>query len=273
MRWAQLLSSAVLFSAALGCTRGDNVGARNRTNDAHPGTENHLPTEQGDESSVTGDERVSERRALAQAVAEAGVDDPRVLGAIEKVQRHRFVPEAVRGAAYSDRPLPIGHGQTISQPYIVASMTEAAKPRPGAKCLEIGTGSGYQAAVLAELCEKVYSIEYIPEVATFGAQNLRRAGYGPSRVELRVGDGYRGWPEAAPFNVILVTAAPEEVPPPLLEQLAVGGYLVIPVGPGGDIQYLERWKRLEAGQGPEAFDRDRLMGVRFVPFLGDAGAR
>ena len=217
-------------------------------------------------------ERQAERLAMTRVIEEAGVDDARVLAAMARVPRHKFVPEAVRDAAYSDRPLPIGNEQTISQPYIVAAMTEAANSKEGSKCLEIGTGSGYQAAVLAELCDKVFSIEYLPEVAAFGAANLRRVGYTEDRVVLRVGDGYVGWPEEAPFDAILVTAAPEKVPPPLLAQLAVGGYLVIPVGSTGDIQYLERWKRLKPGSAREAFDQDRLMGVRFVPFLGDAGA-
>jgi protein-L-isoaspartate(D-aspartate) O-methyltransferase len=123
--------------------------------------------------------------------------------------------------------------------------------------------------VLAELCEKVYSIEYLPEVARFGEQNLRAAGYGANEVVLRVGDGYRGWPEAAPFDAVLVTAAPEKVPQPLLDQLRVAGRLVIPVGPEGGDQELERWTRTKPGSTVQAFERERLMGVRFVPFLGD----
>jgi protein-L-isoaspartate(D-aspartate) O-methyltransferase len=210
---------------------------------------------------------------LVQLLEEQGVMDQRVLQALRTVPRHEFVPDDVRSMAYADRPLPIGHGQTISQPYIVAAMTEAAAPEPTSKCLEIGTGSGYQAAVLAEVCGEVYSIEYLPMVAKFGERNLRRLGYGPKRVHLRVGDGYQGWPSAAPFDVVVVTAAPEKVPPPLLQQLAVGGRLVIPVGPEDDVQFLERWTRARQGSGPDALDRDRLMGVRFVPFLGDAAAR
>ena len=173
--------------------------------------------------------------------------------------------------AYADRPLPIVGGQTISQPYIVALMTEAVRPSPTARCLEIGTGSGYQAAVLAELCSAVYSIEYLPEVARFGEQNLRRAGYGPRRVRLRTGDGYVGWPEAAPFDAIIVTAAPRKVPPPLLEQLARGGRLVIPVGAQDEIQTLDLYDRVGEGTSATAFRRTSLTAVRFVPFLGDAG--
>lgn len=216
-------------------------------------------------------ERTAERARLVKYALEAeGIQDARVLAAMRKVPRHRFVPEASRAEAYANRPLPIGYGQTISQPYIVAAMTQAALPTKSDRCLEIGTGSGYQAAVLAEVCDAVFSIEYLPEVAAFGAANLRALGYVPPRVTLRVGDGFRGWPEAAPFQVIVVTAAPEEVPQPLLEQLAVGGRLVIPVGPREGVQQLERWVRQRVGNDPDAFRREMLMGVRFVPFLGDA---
>ncbi|MFO7178901.1 MAG: protein-L-isoaspartate(D-aspartate) O-methyltransferase [Pseudomonadota bacterium] len=207
---------------------------------------------------------------MVRATIEAeGIDDARVLAAMRRVPRHRFVPENVRGAAYADRPLPIGWGQTISQPYIVAAMTAAAGPKPTDRCLEIGTGSGYQAAVLAELCARVYSIEYLEPLAAFARENLTALGYS---VELRHGDGYRGWPEAAPFDVILVTAAPERVPQPLLDQLAVGGRLVVPVGSPGEVQTLELWIRKASGAGAESFERRTLARVRFVPFLGD-GAR
>ena len=216
-------------------------------------------------------ERTAERERLVKHALEGeGIKAPNVLQAMRKVPRHRFVPEPSRAEAYANRPLPIGYGQTISQPYIVAAMTEAVLPTPGDRCLEIGTGSGYQAAVLAELCERVFSIEYLPGVAAFGAENLRALGYDAPRVMLRVGDGFQGWPEAAPFEVIVVTAAPEEVPEPLLDQLAVGGRLVIPVGPREEVQQLERWVRLRPGSEKEAFRREILMGVRFVPFLGDA---
>jgi len=215
-------------------------------------------------------ERQTERDRLVRlALEDEDIKDERVLRAMRKVPRHMFVPEASRAEAYANRPLAIGYGQTISQPYIVAAMTEAAAPKASDRCLEIGTGSGYQAAVLAELCAKTYSIEYLPEVAAFGERNLRALGYGADTVELRVGDGFLGWPEAAPFQVILVTAAPEKVPPPLLEQLALHGRLVIPLGPEHGVQQLERWTRQQPGTLPEAFTRDILMGVRFVPFLGD----
>jgi protein-L-isoaspartate(D-aspartate) O-methyltransferase len=216
-----------------------------------------------------GERREERARMVERDIAARGVRDARVLQVMRKVPRHAFVPDSWRESAYADRPLPIGSGQTISQPYIVAFMTEAARPAAGDDCLEIGTGSGYQAAVLAELCARTYSIEYLPDVARQGASNLRAIGYDEQRVQLRVGDGYRGWPEAAPFDVIVVTAAPERVPEPLLAQLAVGGRLVIPVGPTDGVQELERWTRRRAGTGDGALSTERLMSVRFVPFLGD----
>lgn len=213
-----------------------------------------------------------EREQMVRDTIEArGVRDARVLAAVRKVPRHAFVPPPFTKRAYTDQPLPIGWDQTISQPYIVAFMTEAVKPEPKDRCLEIGTGSGYQAAVLAELCRRTWSIEYLPELADQAKKTLRALGYDDDRVRLRTGDGYVGWPEAEPFDVVVVTAAPEKVPQPLLDQLAVGGRLVIPVGPHAEAQALERWTRRAAGKGPNAFDRERLLDVRFVPFLGDGG--
>jgi protein-L-isoaspartate(D-aspartate) O-methyltransferase len=208
------------------------------------------------------------RERLVQQLAEDGIQDGRVLAALRRVPRHLFVPKESRELAYVDEPLSIGFGQTISQPAVVAEMSESARIQATDNCLEIGTGSGYQAAVLAELCNSVRSIEYLPKVAQLGASNLRQAGY-VSRVQLRVGDGYRGWPEAAPYDVIIVTAAPERVPPPLLQQLKVGGRLVIPVGPAHD-QWLERYTRQAPGSGSGALRRERTTPVRFVPFLGNA---
>lgn len=197
-----------------------------------------------------------------------GIDDERVLGALGRVPRHLFVPASLEAEAYADRPLPIGSGQTISQPYIVALMTQEARPLATDRCLDVGTGSGYQAAVLAELCRETFSVEVLEPVAAQGAENLRRAGYGASSVRLRVGDGWLGWPEEAPFDVIVVTAAPERVPPPLLEQLALYGRLVIPVGPDGGLQVLERWTRV--APGPEGLRREPVADVRFVPLVSDA---
>jgi protein-L-isoaspartate(D-aspartate) O-methyltransferase len=191
-----------------------------------------------------------------------------VLSAIGRVPRHRFVLSSQADRAYEDFPLPIVGGQTISQPYIVGFMTQAADIATTDRCLEIGTGSGYQAAVLSELCQEVHSIEVLPEVAEFGRKNLEALGYLGKKLKLRVGDGFGGWPEAAPFDAILVTAAPEQVPAPLLEQLSVGGRLVIPVGPRGGDQQLVVWTRMKPGNAPESFEKHSLFGVRFVPFLG-----
>ncbi len=217
-------------------------------------------------------ERREERERLVRVLQAEDAGDAGVLEAIRRVPRHAFVPRALSAQAYANIPLPIGAGQTISQPYIVAAMTSLARPRAEGRVLEVGTGSGYQAAVLAELFEHVYTIEYLPDVAQLGEANLRSLGYGPDRVSLRVGDGYSGWPSEAPFDAILVTAAPERVPPPLLAQVAVGGRVVVPVGNVNVAQYLEVWQRLHEGSEPEAFQRDVLYGVRFVPLLGRGAA-
>ena len=223
----------------------------------------------GGATGVVPPERAAERNRLVDGIAGDYEISPRVTAALKRVPRHSFVPETVRREAYADRPLPIGHGQTISQPAVVASMTELVDPKPSDRCLEIGTGSGYQAAVLAELCARVYSIEYLAPLARSAERNLRGSGYGPDRVELRTGDGYRGWPEAAPFQVIVVTAAPEHVPQPLKDQLASGGRMVIPVGSQSGGQDLELWRRLKPGSGEGAFEVKKMMDVRFVPFLGE----
>lgn len=204
------------------------------------------------------DPTAAQREAMVrEQIAARGVRDPRVLEVLRRVPRHLFVPEPVRDQAYEDRPLPIGHGQTISQPYVVAAMTEALEPEPGDRVLEVGTGSGYQAAVLAGLVSEVHTIEIVPELAEHARQALRAAGV--TNVRVVTGDGYRGLPDAAPFDGIVVTAAPEEVPPPLLEQLAVGGRLVIPVG--GAFQELRVIRRTEDGTESRS-----LFPVRFVPF-------
>ena len=204
--------------------------------------------------------RRSEReRMVDEQIAARGVHDPAVLAAMRAVPRHEFVPERWRTHAYADRPLPIGEEQTISQPYIVALMTELAGVRPGARVLEVGTGSGYQAAVLATLGADVYTIEIVPALAESARTTLARLGY--TKVRTRLGDGYRGWPEAAPFAAIVVTAAPPEVPGALLAQLAPGGRLVIPVGTAE--QELQVHERTADGVRVR-----NVIPVRFVPMTG-----
>jgi len=188
------------------------------------------------------------------------VTNARVLAAMARVERHRFVPSNWREQAYRDTPLPIGFEQTISQPYIVAIMTELLQPKPGDVVLEVGTGSGYQAAVLGELVRQVYSIEIVEPLAVRAAKDLQAAGY--RNIEVRAGDGYAGWPKQAPFDSIIVTAAPDHVPAPLVEQLKVGGRLVIPVGPQGwqgqELVVLEK-------QADGSTRRTAVLPVRFVP--------
>jgi protein-L-isoaspartate(D-aspartate) O-methyltransferase len=200
-------------------------------------------------------------RELAELLSRSGIHDQHVLGAIARLDRSDFVPEGSRRVAGQDRPLPIGHGQTISQPYVVAFMTQALELRGSERVLEIGTGSGYQAAVLAQLCGEVYTVEIIPELAQAASERLARLGF--DNVHLRQGDGTLGWPEVAPFDAIMGTAAPERLPPSLLEQLRPGGRLVLPVGPTGGVQELIRVTRpLGEGSMPQV---ERLLPVRFVP--------
>lgn len=196
-------------------------------------------------------------------IAARGVRDPRVLDAMRRVPRHLFVPPGYERAAYEDTPLPIGQGQTISQPYIVALMTALLEPGPEDRILEIGAGSGYQAAVLGALAGRVVTVERLPEVAAMARRNLERAGI--DNVEVFVGDGTRGWPEAAPYAGIVITAAGPEVPAPLLAQLADGGRLVAPIG-GREIQELVRIVR----RG-DRYGRESAGPVRFVPLLGEHG--
>jgi protein-L-isoaspartate(D-aspartate) O-methyltransferase len=201
------------------------------------------------------------RRAMVALQLKArDISDPRVLAAMGQVPRHRFVPPELASLAYRDHPLPIGGGQTISQPYIVALMTEWAEVKPGDKVLEVGTGSGYQAAVLAEITDRVFSIEIRPELAREAEARLKSLGY--SRVRVKSGDGYRGWPGEAPFDAILVTAAAPRVPPALAAQLKEGGRLVIPLGAPDGAQTLVRLRRI-GGQLKE----ERRLPVRFVPLV------
>ncbi len=208
---------------------------------------------------------VARERMVRDQIAPRGVRDSRVLEAMRRVPRHRFVPASVRSDAYDDRPLPIGYRQTISQPYIVALMTELAAIEPGDRVLEIGTGSGYQTAVLAEVGAEVFSIEIIEPLASQARSTLSTLGYGP-RVTVRHGDGYAGWPSKAPFDAILVTAAPPMIPEPLKQQLREGGVLVIPVGKGSQALMV----LVRRGSG---FEERTVLPVRFVPMTGKAQGR
>jgi len=198
---------------------------------------------------------------VANQIESRGIRDACVLQALRTVPRHAFVPPEERPYAYADHPLSIGSGQTISQPYIVALMTELIRPDRSQKVLEVGTGSGYQAAILAECVGEVFTIEILAELGLRAEATLRAQGY--RNVSVRIGDGYDGWPEAAPFDAIVVTAAPEQIPRPLLDQLRVGGRLVIPVGSGS--QDLVRVTRTASG-----FQREVVAPVRFVPMTGKA---
>ena len=203
-------------------------------------------------------------RLTSQTVESTGVDaiDPAVMAAIDRVPRHEFVPEELESSAYANRPLPIGHGQTISQPYIVALMTHLLEVEQGGRVLEIGTGSGYQAAVLAELAADVHTIEIVEPLAEQATRRLVRLGYDDART--RLGDGYFGWPEAAPFDAIIVTAAAAHVPPPLVKQLAPGGVLVIPVGEPFAVQMLLLVRKRASGE----VSVRQILPVRFVPLTG-----
>ena len=241
-----LTAIAVLVAAA--CTVQDPIAE-----------EAHAPGATAQERYAPAHKRMLEeiRRSGPPHVSE------RVLSAMEKVERHEFVPANYRGAAYDNRPLPIGEGQTISQPYIVALMTDLAEVDKDSVVFEVGTGSGYQAAVLAEMARHVYTIEIIDTLAERATETLQRLGY--DNVSVKAGDGYAGWPEHAPFDAILVTAAPETVPEPLIEQLKPGGRLVIPVGPERYSQMLKVITKNEDG----SIDTRNVAPVIFVPFTRD----
>ena len=201
------------------------------------------------------------RRMVEEQLRARDIEDPRVLAAMGRVPRHLFVPAALRFRAYADHPLPIGNGQTISQPYIVALMTQLAEVEPDDVVLEIGTGSGYQAAVLSEIAREVATIEIVPDLADTARARLAALGY--KDVTVRTGDGYLGWKEKAPFDAILVTAAAPQVPPPLVEQLGPGGILVIPVGPQSQVQSLLRIQKAADGS---TVTRE-ILPVVFVPLV------
>jgi protein-L-isoaspartate(D-aspartate) O-methyltransferase len=243
LRTAASRAALLLFSAGLaaaGCRKSEEapkVSARNDTTVA------------------------ARTRMVETQIAARGVRDPRVLAAMRHVPRHLFVAPAERARAYEDQPVPIGDNQTISQPYIVALMTELLELPPKSRVLEIGTGSGYQSAVLGELASEVYSIEILPELARSAGEKLKELGY--ANVIVREGDGYHGWVEHAPFDGIIVTAAPERIPQPLLEQLSPGGRMVIPVG--GFFQELKVFTKDRDGRVTE---KD-IIPVRFVPMTGE----
>lgn len=224
-----------------------------------------------DKSAAQSETKPSQRFAkkrqqmVASQIKRRGIRDQRVLEAMRKVERHKFVPDPLQHKAYDDRPLPIGLGQTISQPYIVAFMTEQLQLRGSEKVLEIGTGSGYQAAILGEIAEQVFTIEIVEELARRSSALLKQLGY--RNITVRAGDGYQGWPEEAPFDAIIVTAAPDHIPRPLIDQLKPGGRLIIPVG--GFSQDLILMTKQENNE----IQKKRVLPVRFVPMTGEAENR
>jgi len=219
----------------------------------------------GQKATPPSDFAAQRRQMVQQQLMTRGINDARVLAAMTKVPREEFVSPESRVASYEDGPLPIGYGQTISQPYIVAFMTEQLRPKPSDRVLEVGTGSGYQAAILAELVSDVYSIEIVEPLAKNAEATLQRLGY--KNVHGKIGDGYKGWPEHAPFDAITVTCAPDHVPQPLIDQLKEGGRMIIPVGSFGDQElYL-----LEKKNGE--LQRRAVLPVRFVPMTGEASER
>ena len=241
MHWKMIYCTAMLPLLTFGCHSQDGNGS-------------------GSASEATF--HAQRERMVQQQIAARGVRNPRVLDAMQHVPRHEFVPATERGQAYADRPLPIGHGQTISQPYIVAFMSEALDPQPTDRVLEIGTGSGYQAAVLAELAGEVFSIEIVEPLASEARRTLERTGY--DNVHLKSGDGYQGWAEHAPFDAIIVTCAPDHVPTPLVQQLKEGGRMMIPVGESHNQQLVLLRKKADG------LEQESILPVRFVPMTGEA---
>lgn len=239
----------------LGCSRGQEL-ATARINSAEAGMVD------GPNSTDMNSQRKESRRALIDSIRQAGITDERVLAAMRRIPRHELVPALHQQHAYRDAPLPIGYGQTISQPYVVALMTELAEIDPNERVLEIGTGSGYQTAVLAQLAKQVYTIEIVEPLAKRAENDLKRLELA-SNVHFRIGDGYAGWPDAAPFDAILVTAAPPHITEPLKQQLKVGGRLVIPVGER--VQQLRTLVKVADG-----FEERPPVSVRFVPMTGKA---
>ena len=258
MRWITFLTVITLVLCACSGPPPSSTPPPPSPTDLRP-TPPDQPTPDTQDDELTLAQR---EQMVVKTIEQRGVEDEDVLRAMRAVPRHRFVPDDYSGLAYADRPLPIGYGQTISQPYIVAWMTELLELAAGDKVLEIGTGSGYQAAVLAEIPGiEVWTIEIVPELAQRAGKLLVELGY--SGVRARQADGYYGWPEVAPFDAIIVTAAPDHLPQPLIEQLAEDGRLVIPIGPPGSYQTL--WQFVRKGEDLEAHN---MGGVAFVPFTG-----
>lgn len=247
--------AAALILALFGCNGGSSVAPSGKARRPFV-----LAAQRQDERDVMVD-------LIATYSAEHRVRAPGVLAAMRKVARHDFVPAAVADRAYGDYPLPIGEGQTISQPFIVGTMTEVLEVKPGDRVLEIGTGSGYQAAILGELAREVYTIEIIEPLARRSRETLERLGY--KNVFVRAGDGYRGWPEAAPFDSIIVTCAPDHIPRPLVNQLRIGGLMVIPVGQ--ELRGVWSAQQLVVvRKTPKGMERQAIMDVQFVPMTGEA---
>lgn len=221
-----------------------------------------LPSFSAEDPAIT----AARKRMVERDLKGRDINDPKVLEVMGRISRHLFVDKSLQSQAYADHPLPIGEGQTISQPYIVALMTQILKIKPGEKVLEIGTGSGYQAAVLAELTDQVYSVEIRENLAKLAAQRLKQLGY--EKVRVKYGDGYFGWEEFAPFDAIIITCAANHIPPPLIKQLKEGGRLIIPLG---STTYFQTLTLLTKKQGKT--DIQHLAGVAFVPMTGEAQKR
>ncbi len=256
--WRDMFVLVAALSLAIGC--------RQATPTATSPAPTVPPTETAPEPALgaqESDARLEERMKMVDTqIRRRGVTDEDVLAAMETVPRHEFVPDHLQGQAYADHPLPIGHGQTISQPYIVALMTELLQLSNTDRVLEVGTGSGYQAAILAQIVDEVYTIEIIEPLALQARERLKRLGY--TNVHVRHGDGYYGWEEHAPYDAIIVTAAPDHIPQPLIQQLKDGCRLVIPVGPPGGYQTL--WQVTKEG---DKIEKRNVTGVLFVPLTGE----
>jgi protein-L-isoaspartate(D-aspartate) O-methyltransferase len=264
-------------AGAIGASAIAPVGCRDRQTEGHAISEARARRDEAGKKGAGAKDKTGKRaseedrftRARGEMVRRQlrgrDITNERVLEAMAETPRHQFVPPGLRHEAYVDGPLPIGSNQTISQPYIVALMTQLAQPTEESRALDVGTGSGYQAAVLAEICKEVYSIEIVPELAESARERLKELGY--DNVEVRQGDGYRGWPQHAPFDVIILAAAPDHVPQPLIDQLAPGGRLVLPVG-----DWYQELTVVEKQQDGSV-KKWSVTGVRFVPMTGEAESR